>query len=64
MMLGTSPSGKNYPTAGIIVLFAGVLLLLWAWGNWVYRISEPAETAAAAWLDTPLATTPASTPRR
>jgi len=30
---------------GIVLLLAGVLLILWAWGNWVFRASRPESTS-------------------
>lgn len=32
---------------GILVLVGGVLLVLWAWGSWIYRSSAEAEALAA-----------------
>ena len=41
-------SDPNPPDArrtrnGLICLVMGVVLVLWAWGSWVYRTSEPAD---------------------
>jgi len=46
-----SPSGpeQNRLMAAIVLLIVGLLLLLWAWGSWVYRTSPP-ETTTTAFL--------------
>jgi amino acid transporter len=39
MMLG-QPEGEHYRVRlGIIFLVIGLLLVLWAWGSWVFRVS-------------------------
>lgn len=40
MGLGTSASSANRLKLGLVFLALGVVLLLWAWGNWIYRSSN------------------------
>jgi hypothetical protein len=40
MGLGTSASSVNRLKLGLVFLALGVVLLLWAWGNWIYRSSN------------------------
>ena len=46
MMLGTSSPEQNRTRLGLLCLLVGILLLLWAWGSWMYRASVPGETAS------------------
>ena len=40
MMIGGAESGEQHRwRVGLIVLVAGILLMLWAWGSWAYRLS-------------------------
>ncbi len=34
--------------SGLVVLVLGVVLILWSWGNWVYRASTPDPAASMA----------------
>ena len=40
MGLGTSGSSANRLKLGLVFLALGIVLLLWAWGNWIYRSSN------------------------
>lgn len=40
MGLGSSASSVNRLKLGLVSLALGVALLLWAWGNWIYRSSN------------------------
>lgn len=37
------PTDARRTRNGLICLVMGVVLVLWAWGSWVYRTSEPVE---------------------
>lgn len=39
MMGGSEPSEQNRLRIGLAMLVAGVLLMLWSWGSWAYRLS-------------------------
>lgn len=39
MMGGPESSDQNRLRIGLAVLVSGVLLMLWAWGSWAYRLS-------------------------
>ena len=41
MVLETESPDPKGTRSGLICLVTGVVLLLWAWGSWVYRTSEP-----------------------
>ena len=43
MIFGNSESEQHRIKLGILFLALGVVLMLWAWGSWVYRASQPAE---------------------
>jgi len=60
MSLGTSGSEPRRVTAAASFLVLGVLLMLWAWGSWVYRANVKRQEAAAARVATApdVATTP------
>jgi len=45
MTSGTSGSEQNRTRMGLVFLVVGVVLVMWAWGSWIYRASVPAETA-------------------
>ena len=42
-MLGRPESEHNRVRVGLLFLVVGVLLLLWAWGSWLFRASVPDE---------------------
>ena len=44
----TSSSEGPRITAAAVFLVAGVLLVLWAWGSWLFRASQKREEAVAA----------------
>lgn len=48
MGLGTSASSTNRLKLGLVSLALGVVLLLWAWGNWIYRSSNGFSDGAVA----------------
>ena len=53
--------------AGLAVLVIGTLLVLWAWGNWLYRttkLSEAGRNARAVRVDTPSPDVEPGRPRR
>ena len=43
MMLGQPESEHNRFRVGMLFLAIGILLLLWAWGSWLFRSSVPVE---------------------
>jgi len=47
MAQGLSGSEQNRIITAIVLLVLGLLLLLWAWGSWVYRTSPPESVTAA-----------------
>src|SRR5512145_2498786 len=40
MTLGTSNSEPHRVRMALVSLLVGVVLFLWAWGNWIYRASR------------------------
>lgn len=48
MAQGLSGSEQNRIVTAIVLLVLGLLLLLWAWGSWVYRTSPPESVTAAS----------------
>ena len=48
MSLGPSDSQANRVRVGLLCLAVGVVLMLWAWGNWFYRSSVASETVDGA----------------
>ncbi len=50
MTLGSLNSEPHRVRLGLLVLLIGVLLFLWAWGNWIFRASRAS--------DQPVATSP------
>jgi hypothetical protein len=51
MAQGLSGSEQNRIITAIVLLVLGLLLLLWAWGSWVYRTSPPESVSAASGAD-------------
>jgi hypothetical protein len=45
-MIGDPGSEQHRARVGFLVLAAGLLLLLWAWGSWFYRTSMPENVPA------------------
>jgi len=62
MSLGIGSSEPRRITAATILLVLGVLLLLWAWGSWVYRANVKRQEAVTARVATApeVGTTPAA----
>ena len=46
-MLGQPESEHHRFRVGLLFLIVGVLLLLWAWGSWLFRASVPDEPVPA-----------------
>jgi hypothetical protein len=64
-MLGQPESEHHRFRVGLMFLIIGVLLLLWAWGSWLFRTAVPGESTPAressiAILPAALAADPAS----
>ncbi len=47
MTSGAPGSEPNRTRMGLVFLVVGIVLVMWAWGSWIYRASVPAETAGA-----------------
>jgi hypothetical protein len=47
MTLGMRGSDQHRTRLGLLFLVIGIILVLWAWGSWVYRASVPVETEGA-----------------
>ncbi len=47
MNLGKPGSEQHRTRVGLLFLAIGVVLVLWAWGSWVYRASAPVEAAGS-----------------
>ena len=47
MSVGTPGSDQHRTRLGLPFLVLGTILMLWAWGSWIYRASNPLETAGA-----------------
>lgn len=45
-MLGQPDSEQNRFKLGVLFLVIGLLLVLWAWGSWVFRVSADARDKA------------------
>ncbi len=45
MILGAPGSEQFRNRTGWLILACGVALVIWAWGNWLYRASTPDEAA-------------------
>jgi len=43
MTLGMRGSDQHRKRLGLPLLVIGIILMLWAWGNWIYRASKSAE---------------------
>ena len=48
MTAGSLRSDQSRMRMALVFLVAGVMLLLWSWGSWVYRTSASARQAAVA----------------
>jgi len=48
MTLGSPVTDRNRATAALVFLVVGILLLVWAWGSWVYRTSVSATSPIVA----------------
>ncbi len=48
MTLGSPGPDRNHATAALVFLVVGILLLVWAWGSWVYRTSVSATSPIVA----------------
>lgn len=48
MTFGSPVTDRNRATAALVFLVMGILLLVWAWGNWVYRTSVSATSPIVA----------------
>lgn len=44
MTLGTPGLDQKRFRVGIVVLAAGIVLILWSWGNWVYRSAKQGQS--------------------
>ena len=47
MTSGTPAHEQNRTRLGLVFLVVGIVLVLWAWGSWIFRASVPAETGGA-----------------
>ena len=43
MTLGTRDSDQHSKRLGLPLLVIGIILMLWAWGSWIYRASKSVE---------------------
>ena len=43
MTLGMRGSDQHRKRLGLPLLVIGIILMLWAWGNWIYRASKSVE---------------------
>jgi hypothetical protein len=48
MTVGSPRSDQSRSRVALVFLVAGVMLLLWSWGSWVYRTSASARRDAVA----------------
>jgi len=48
MVSGNSDMEQRRSRLGLLFLVAGVLLVLWAWGSWIYRTSTRAASGIVA----------------
>lgn len=58
-MLGQPDSEQNRFKLGVLFLVIGLLLVLWAWGSWVFRVSADSRDkikpeAAIPWMHPPI----------
>lgn len=47
MTLGMGGSDQHRKRLGLPLLVIGIVLMLWAWGSWIYRTSKSAEREGA-----------------
>jgi ABC-type Fe3+ transport system permease subunit len=48
MIFGGADKEQHRMKIGLVFLVVGVLLVLWAWGSWIYRTSNRTEGVAVA----------------
>lgn len=53
MIFGMRGSNQHRTRIGLVFLVIGAGLLLWAWGSWIYRASNPQEMEGAIALPVP-----------
>lgn len=53
MTLGIRDSDQHRKRLGLPLLVIGIILMLWAWGSWIYRSSIRAEIDGAIIQDVP-----------
>jgi len=53
MAIGPDGADINRLRIGLVVLVMGIVLVLWSWGNWVYRAGVPARVTSLVHSDGP-----------
>ena len=53
MTIGIHGSDQHRTRFGLVFLVIGIILLLWAWGSWIYRATNPVEREEAITQNVP-----------